>query len=152
MTAVAAPHTADSGLAATPALDRFLGATAGMTADSRRRAFGALPEAQRATVRSEKHAIDYLRNRGFSTETIDRHGLRVERIGTRARRYGFGEQSNEAGACWGLFIPYPTFERLRLIDPADIAKFGGKYRGPAGSKQSLYDPNEWLAKSPEMVL
>lgn len=140
---------------ATAALDAFNRDTAGMTQDQRRATFLALPDEQRERIRQEKRAVDYLPNRGFSPATIGRARLGVERIGeNRARRYGFGEQSAEAGECWALFIPYPGGpERLRLIDPGDLEKFGGgKYRGAAGSKQALYDPRGCLAHKPDALV
>jgi hypothetical protein len=141
--------------ARTPALDGFARYTAGMSSTDRRAAFLALTEPERAAVRAEKYAVDYLGKRGLSRATAEDAGLRVERIGIgRARAYGFGGQSNEAASCWGLFIPYPAFDRLRLIDPADLERFGGrgKYRGPAGSSQGLYDPHQWLPRRPELLL
>lgn len=143
----------------TPALAAFLRDTDGLTAEARRSAFFALPEDQRDIISAEKRAANYLPKRGLSAAAIERHGLRVERVGSRARKYGFGEQSDDAANAWALVIPYagnahhPPFERLRLIDPADLERLGGgKYRTPYGREAELFDPCDWLGRGPDAGL
>jgi hypothetical protein len=91
----------------------------------------------------------YLLGRGFFEAVIAEVGWRIEPIGARTDAYGLPHQAAEALA-W--FIPYRNpnskivFERLRLIDDADLARFGGgKYRQPARRSLALYDPFGALA-------
>src|SRR5687768_1656054 len=94
------------------------------------------------TSASELHP--YLRERGFQTATVSKLGWRIEPVGTRAGKYGLPPEARGASA-W--FFPYRhengrvAFERLRLIEEADLERFGGgKYRQPAGRSLSFYDP------------
>lgn len=91
-------------------------------------------------------AHSYLAERGLSEATVTRAGLRVEPLGSRARRYGLPA---DAGSVLALVIPYVTagFERIRLgIEPADLERYpGGKYRQPARQPLALYDPDNVLA-------
>ena len=96
----------------------------------------------------------YLRERGFSDEVISELGLRVEPLGaSRYRRYGFKDSAAADAAV--LVIPYreggrTVFERIRLIDQADLERFGGgKYRQPARQALALYDPFQVLAADNE---
>jgi hypothetical protein len=90
-------------------------------------------------------APTYLLERGLSEATIKALGLRVEPLGALFKRYGLRDHP-EAAEALALFIPYrrngsAPFERVRLIDPADLLRFGGgKYRQPAGQSLALYDP------------
>lgn len=97
-------------------------------------------------------AAEYLTGRGFAPEMIERVGWRVAPLGRRARRYGLPADAADVLA-WS--IPYPArddrsaFERVRLIEPADLDRFGGgKYRQPAGVGLDLYDPFGWLGREP----
>src|SRR4051794_28426539 len=84
----------------------------------------------------------YLKGRGIE-RVSNEYGVRVERIGDRASSYGFGpDQVEVARDCFALFIRYQTgLDRIRLLDPADVERFGGgKYRGAKGSSLALYDP------------
>ena len=99
--------------------------------------------ASKASARGAE-APPCLLERGFSASAIEEAGWRVEPIGSRWRLYGLPLQAAEILA-W--FIPYrhrngrTAFERIRLLDPADLERFGGgKYRQPAGVAVSLYDP------------
>jgi Protein of unknown function (DUF3987) len=87
----------------------------------------------------------YLLDRGFSPEIIARAGWRVGPLGESRGRYGLADRAAAEARAW--FIPYRhangrvAFERLRLIDEADLERFGGgKYRQPAGRQLALYDP------------
>lgn len=92
----------------------------------------------------------YLLERGFTPDAIALAGWRVEPLGDARRRYGLGDPAAAAARAW--FIPYRhrnghvAFERIRLVDQADIERFGGgKYRQPAGQSLALYDPFGALA-------
>jgi hypothetical protein len=96
----------------------------------------------------ETTTVAYLAERGFAPETIERLRWRIAPLGGDARRYGL---PNDAARALAWRIPYPArdgrpgFERIRLIDPADLERFGGgKYRQPGGCKLDLYDPAGWL--------
>jgi replicative DNA helicase len=96
--------------------------------------------------------VGYLIERGFSPEAIREAGWRIEQLGAKARRYGLPA---EAAETHGWLIPYRhrngrvRFERLRLIDPHDLERFGGgKYRQPAGVALALYDPYGALELEP----
>lgn len=84
----------------------------------------------------------YLLDRGFPAEVIREVGWRVQKLGAAARRYGLPPEAQNAV---GWLIPYRhrngrvRFERLRLIDPADVDRFH-KYRQPHGVSLALYDP------------
>jgi len=90
-------------------------------------------------------AASYLQDRGFTEAMIERVGWRVEALNGATRRYGL-PASAKGAAAW--VIPYgQAFERIRLIDPADLERHGGgKYRQPAGQGLALYDPFGWLAR------
>jgi hypothetical protein len=105
------------------------------------------------TPRPQAEAVathDYLvGGRGFTEAVIEEVGWRVEPIGVRTAAYGL---PGEAADVLAWFIPYRhrngkiTFERLRLIDEADLERFGGgKYRQPARRPLALYDPFGALA-------
>lgn len=81
-------------------------------------------------------SADYLASRGLA-DVGRRYGVRVEKIGARARRYGLHDAA--AAEALAVFIQYQNGDdRLRLIDAARFP--GGKYRGVAGSRLDLYDP------------
>lgn len=92
----------------------------------------------------------YLLDRGFSPEIVARAGWRIGPLGDRRGRYGLADPAAAEIRAW--FIPYRhangrvAFERIRLVDEADLERFGGgKYRQPAGRQLALYDPFGVLA-------
>ncbi|HWD69458.1 MAG TPA: DUF3987 domain-containing protein [Solirubrobacteraceae bacterium] len=107
--------------------------------------------------RVQPHAAPrYLLERGFPEQAILEVGWRVEPLGSRHLLYGL---PSEAAAALVWVIPYPhrnrnvAFERVRLIDPVDLERFGGdKYRGPKGRRTALYDPYHALAGPLDAVL
>jgi hypothetical protein len=91
----------------------------------------------------------YLARRGLARQADDL-GLKVARLGKRAGLYGLPAEAAEALV---LVIPYCGFERVRLIDPADLQRFpGGRYRQPFGQPLELWDPQGWLDQDLERVL
>jgi hypothetical protein len=91
----------------------------------------------------------YFARRGFTPQTVAACGWSIERLGSRARRYGLPP---EAAGCQVWLIPYGTFERVRLIDADDIETYkGGRYRQPSGQPLKLYDPAGWLKRGPQKV-
>jgi replicative DNA helicase len=99
----------------------------------------------RAVDDPSRGADSYLLERGFSAEAIAGARWRVAPLTPQqCQKYGLPSAAAGAGA-W--VIPYRhangnvAFERLRLIEDADLTRFGGgKYRQPAGRSLALYDP------------
>lgn len=101
-------------------------------------------------------AAAYLLERGFPEWAILEVSWRIEPLGSRHRFYGLPSEAAHA-LVW--LIPYPhrngnvAFERVRLIEQADLERFGGgKYRQPRGRSLALYDPYHALEGPLDAVL
>jgi len=89
----------------------------------------------------------YLPERGFDERIVGDLGWRVGQLNGNGRKDGLPSHVQ----VW--FIPYTAggralFERVRVLDPADIRRHGSKYRQPKEHRLRPYDSDGRLERAP----
>ncbi|MEA2496367.1 MAG: primase [Thermoleophilaceae bacterium] len=95
----------------------------------------------------------YLTDRGFSAETIEACGWRVDRLTDEDT----DKFPASAVGCLVWRIPYSArpgrdeFVRVRFIEPEDAARWH-RYRQPVDVDLDIFDPFGWIARTPRSLL